>query len=830
MFVCNFSLPAKFIHHHPEAMLLNYLKVAIRSIFRSKLTAFINIMGLALAMACCVLIALFIKDELSYDRYHTKADRIYRITRNFLSPDGSVNLHLGHVSPPFGPLLKNDFPDMEEVVRTLQREILVAYQAEAEEKKSFNETRAFFAEPEIFQIFDIPVVDGNAQKSLVAPFQVMLSEKTAIKYFGDQRAVGKSLRIGNAFDVSVSGVFKDFPAQSHWHPEILFSFSTLNDTTIYGRNRLEQNWGNNSFATYILVKEPFDQKKTESQFPAFLDRHMGAAMSSSDAVMPSSWTTLFLQKLTDIHLRSHLDSEIESNGNINTVYMMGVIGVFIIMIACFNFVNLATARATRRAKEAGLRKVVGAFKGQLITQFLGESILIACLALIVSFGIVLFALHWLNDFTGKALSLNFGDNQMMFLVLVLSAVLIGILAGVYPAFVISSFKPVTVLKGGQASAKSKAGFRKILVVAQFAIGIVLIIATMITFEQLRYMNNRSLGYNKDQIVVVSYYNDLDNAYDAFYHELLRHASISNASRSSRIPTERLLDHRGAAQIQLSDSMMNTNVVIKNVAIDREFFDTYNIPFVAGRNFSNQVKTDDSLSFILNEAATAMIGLSPAEILTKDFQYGGVRGRVIGVVKDFHFESLHEAIVPVIFHAGGYSEISIQVAGNNMAEAIAHIERVWEQFLPHRPFDYNFLSMEYARLYDSEKRQSQLFMIFSALAIFIASLGLFGLATFNTLQRIKEIGIRKVLGASVSNIVQLLSAEIVLLILLANLIAWPVAWYFSNEWLSGFAYRIDNNISAYLLAAIAAILVGLLTVSMQTIKAAFSNPADTLRNE
>lgn len=811
-------------------MLVNYFKVAIRSIFRSKLTAFINIMGLALAMACCLLIALFIKDEWSYDRYHTKADRIYRVTRNFLSPDGSVNLHLGHVAPPFGPLLKNDFPDMEEVVRTLQREILVAYQDEGEEKKSFNETNAFFAEPEIFQVFDIPVLEGNAQKSLIDPFQVMLSEKTAVKYFGDQRAVGRSLRIGNAFDVSVSGVFKDFPPQSHWHPEMLLSFSTLNDTTIYGKRRLEQNWGNNSFATYILVKEPFDQKKIESQFPAFLDRHMGATVSSPDAPMPSSWTTLFLQKLTDIHLRSHLDSEIESNGNINTVYMMGVIGVFIIMIACFNFVNLATARATRRAKEAGLRKVVGAFRSQLITQFLSESILISCLALIVSFGIVLPALYWLNDFTGKALSLNLGENETMLFILILSAVLIGILAGIYPAFVISSFKPVTILKGGQTSSKGKAGFRKVLVVAQFAIGIVLIIATMITFEQLRYMNNRSLGYNKDQIVVVSYYNDLDNAYDAFYNELLRHTSIGNASRSSRIPTERLLDHRGSAQIQLSDSMMNTDVVIKNVAIDREFFDTYNIPFVAGRNFSNQIKSDDSLSFILNESATAMIGLSPSEILTKDFQYGGVRGRVIGVVKDFHFESLHEPIVPVIFHAGGYGEISIQVAGSNAGEAIRHIESVWQQFLPHRPFDYDFLSMEYARLYDSEKKQSQLFMIFSAIAIFIASLGLFGLATFNTLQRIKEIGIRKVLGASVPNIVQLLSAEIVLLILLANLIAWPVAWYFSNEWLNNFAYRIDNNYSAYLLAAIAAVFIGLLTVSTQTIKAALSNPADTLRNE
>ncbi|MGC1243516.1 MAG: ABC transporter permease, partial [Chryseosolibacter sp.] len=493
-------------------MLTNYLKVALRSIFRSKLTAFINIMGLALAMGCSLLIALFIMDEWSYDRYHTKADRIYRVTRNFLSPDGSVNLHLGHVAPPFGPLLKNDFPDMEEVVRTLQREILVSYQDAGEEKKLFNESRAFFAEPEIFKVFDIAVLEGNAEKSLTDPFQVMLSEKTARKYFGDQRAVGKALKVGNTYDMVVSGVYKDLPPQSHWHPEILFSFSTLNDTTIYGRTRLERNWGNNSFATYILVKEPFDQKKVESQFPAFLDRHMGPAMGSSTAPMPSTWTTLFLQKLTDIHLHSHLDSEIESNGNINTVYMMGVIGLFIILIACFNFVNLSTARATRRAKEAGLRKVVGAFRAQLIIQYLSESVLIAFFSLIVSVGLTLFALNWLNEFTGKTLSLNSPENGILFGMLVLSALLIGILAGIYPAFVISSFKPVSILKSGQgASAKGKAGFRKALVVSQFSISIVLIIATMITFQQLQYMNNRSLGYDKDQVVVVGYYEELDNA-------------------------------------------------------------------------------------------------------------------------------------------------------------------------------------------------------------------------------------------------------------------------------------------------------------------------------
>ncbi len=334
-------------------MIRNYLKVALRSILRNKLSSFINIFGLALALSCSLLIYLFIKDELSYDRYHTHADRIYRVTRNFLSPDGSVNLHLGHLAPPFGPLLKNDFAEIEEVARTLKMRALFAYQENAEEKKSFNEENVYYAEPEVFRIFSIPVLEGSQDKSLTGPFNIMLSENTAKRYFGEESAIGKSLKVNNRYDVVVSGVYQDFPKQSHWHPDILVSFSTLNDSTIYGRRGLETNWGNNSFGTYILANENFDAKKTEQQFPAFVVRHMGRQMNDNNAPLPSTWTNLFLQKLTDIHLHSHLDSEEETNGNINNVYIMGVIGLFIILIACFNFVNLSTARASKRAKEVG---------------------------------------------------------------------------------------------------------------------------------------------------------------------------------------------------------------------------------------------------------------------------------------------------------------------------------------------------------------------------------------------------------------------------------------------------------------------------------------------
>lgn len=812
-------------------MLINYLKVAFRSLTRNKLTSFINIAGLALAMTCCLLIYLFVKDELSYDRYHANTERIYRVTRNFLSQDGSVSLHLGHLAPPFGPLLKNDFPDIKEVARTFQYNLLFAIEENGERKLSFNEPNTFIAEPSLFKIFSIPVLQGDPDESLDRPFTVMLSDKMAQKYFGDENVQGKHFRVNNQFDLEITGVFQSFPAQSHWHPDFLVSFSTLEDDNIYGRQGLETNWGNNSFGTYILVNDQFDAKKVQAEFPAFIDRHMGQTAAANNYPMPSTWTNLFLQPLTDIHLYSHLDSEVEANGNINNVYMMSVIGIFIILIACFNFINLSTARATKRAKEVGLRKVVGAFKNQLVFQYLSESVLTALLALGFAIGFTSLAISWLNAFTGKSLQLNLLIHASTTSVIIVATLLVGAIAGIYPAFVIAGFKPALILKGNQGSSKGKSSIRKVLVVAQFATSIVLIIATVIIFQQLNYMNSQDLGYTKDRVITMRYYSDeLSNSYDAFYNELVKNTAIKNVGRSSRVPTGRLLDSQGA-QVQQGDSLVSTDVTIKNVRVDHAFFDTYDIPINHGRNFSKEIKSDDSLAFILNESAVRMIGWSGEEAVGKVLQYGGVKGQVIGVVNDFHFESLHEPIVPLVFHlAPSYNRLSVAVAGNDLQTGLSHVEKLWKEFLPERPFEHSFLTDQYKALYDSEQKQSQLFIVFSGLAIFIASLGLFGLATFNTLQRVKEIGIRKVLGASIPSILTLLSKEIVMLIIIANLIAWPVAWYFMNEWLNGFAYHVTMNVGIYILAAFAAIAIALVTVSTQTIRAAMTNPARTLRNE
>ncbi|HEV8512735.1 MAG TPA: FtsX-like permease family protein, partial [Cyclobacteriaceae bacterium] len=735
------------------------------------------------------------------------------------------------------PLVKNDFGEVELMARTLQFQLVMAIEENGERQKIATEENVFMAEPDLFKILDINLISGDPQKSLERPLTVMLSENAAKKYFGTTEVIGKQLKGGRRLDLEVTGVFKNFPGQTFWHPDFLISFSTLNDSTIYGRKGLETNWGNNSFGTYVVFAPGTDPKKIEARFPAFLDKHYGPYAKANFGVpadfVASKTTKLALQNIQDIHLRSHLDDEIEAGGNINNVYMMAVIGLFIILIACFNFINLSTARATKRAKEVGLRKTVGAFRNQLIGQYLSESVLISLFGLIISVGLAWIALDWLNQFTGKHLAFQFVKNWPLTLGLIGFALVVGLLAGIYPAFVISSFKPALVLKGQQGSVQGKGGIRKTLVIAQFAISIVLIIATLVTTQQLNFMNNTNLGFDKDRLVTLTYYNELGTNFDAFYNEAIKSSTIKNVSRSSRIPTGRLLDSSGASMVE-DGKLTPVTATLKMICTDYEFFDTYSTGLAAGRNFSKSVKTDDSLAYVVNEAAVKALGWKTnEEVIGKDFQYGGVTGKIIGVVNDFHFESLHQRIVPMIFlpiKQSYYNYLTVKIAGNNFQEGLDHLQKVWKSFLPVRPFEYQFTSDRYQRLYDAEQKENQLFTIFSGLAIFIASLGLFGLATFNTLQRIKEIGIRKVLGASVPNILGLLSKEIVVLILIANLVAWPIAWIFMGKWLNTFAYHIDMDVLSYALAAIAAILIALLTVSAQTLKAAMSNPANTLKYE
>ena len=788
-------------------------------------------------MACCILIFLYITDETSYDQHHSKADRIYRITRDFISQDGITNLRLANVAPPIGPLIKSDFGEVEVMARTINYGLVIGLEENGQLNKNFSEDNLFVVEPDLFKIFDIEMITGEVPTALERPFTIMLSERTAKKFFNDgENPVGKRLRADSQFDLEITGIFKDFPEQSHFHPEYLVSFSTLENDAVYGRTGLETNWGNNAFGTYVLLAKGTDPAKLENRLPEFINRHFGTyaianfgAPADFDA---SKGTKLHVQKVSDIHLHSHHADELEVNGNINNVYMMGVIALFIILIACFNFINLSTARATKRAKEVGLRKVVGADRSQLIFQYLSESIVTALLSLVLSLGIVQLTIGWLNRFTNKALTLNLLDPAFVTGIIV-GTLLIGMLAGIYPAFVLSGFKPALTLKGKGVS-QGKGLVRKVLVVSQFAISIILIIATVITLQQLNYLNDRTLGYDKDQIITIPFYSELNDHYEAFREKIVSSASIKNVGRSSRVPTGRLLDSAGSASVLEGDSLVPTQINLKMVAADFDFFDTYGIAMKVGREFSREFPTDDSLSFIINETAAREIGFKSLEdVIGQEFRYGGTTGKLVGIVQDFHFESLHQAIVPMIFYgrrSNGYGVISIKIAAADRQEGIQHIETVWKEFLPARPFGYNFISDYYRDLYQAETDQNHLLVLFSVLAIFIACLGLFGLATHSTLQRIKEIGIRKALGASVPSILKLLSKEIVILIALANLIAWPLAWYFMNQWLETFAYHISINLLIFLIAGILAVGIALFTVSFQTLRAARTNPSNTLRSE
>jgi putative ABC transport system permease protein len=814
-------------------MLANYLKIAIRSIFRNKLTSFINIAGLALALTSAMLILFYVTDELHYDRHHPNADRTYRVTRYFYDQDGNASLKLSNVAPPIGMLIRNDFPEVEKLFRMLPINTTVTLPQEGTEGKSFREPNIFVSEPEIFDVLNITMVEGNPAIALEKPYSILLSEQTALKYFGTTAIQGKTIQaFANRYEFQVTGVFKPFNVQTHFHPDFLISFSTLNDSTVYGRRQLETNWGNNSFGTYIVLKEGEHADALRAKFPDFLDKHFGAFVRNREGSNPdfkaSKVTSLQLQKITDIHLRSHLDDELEPPGNIINVYLMSLIGFFIILIASFNFINLSTAQATKRAKEVGIRKVAGAYKTQLIRQYLSESVLVALIACSLAIAASYVGIDWLNNFTGKSIRLTEQIDLVGYFII--GSILIGLLAGVYPAFVISGFKPALILKGKLSSGKSM--LRKVLVVVQFSISIVLIIATGIIFNQLQYLNSKDLGYARDKVIILPYYNQLNNSYESFYNSLTGNASVKNAGRSSRIPTGRLLDSMGA-QIRKGDSLQNTGIRIAFIRVDHEFFDSYSIPFVAGRNFSKSIRTDDSLGYVLNETAVRALGFqNPEAMVGQEFLYGGIKGTVLGVVKDFHFESLRQNINPMVFFVRqpSYNNLSIQVAGDNFQNGLDHIEKVWREFMPDRLFEFTWMSERYRNLYRDESKQSQLFTGFALLAIFIACLGLFGLATFNTLQRVKEIGIRKVLGATVPSILTLLSWESIQLVVVANLLAWPVAWYFMDNWLGGFAYRIDMNPWLFILATGIAVLLALVTVSSQTIKAAMTNPANTLRYE
>ncbi|MCA6074342.1 ABC transporter permease [Fulvivirga sedimenti] len=808
-------------------MFTNYLKIALRNLRKYKAYAFINIFGLAIGMAATILMLLFVQNELSYDKYHEKSDRIYRASREWVDDKGVTALHLGHLAPPFSPLLKNDFEGIiEESGRiTEARGTLV----EANDKK-FEEEDFFFGENQIFSIFSWEFVAGDPAQALNSPNGIVITESAAQRYFDRTDVMGEEMIFNNygmSFPFKVTGVVKDIPGNSHFSWEFMASFRAVEEA--FGREQMMQNWGSNNYSTYILMEEGKDISVLESGIPDFFDRHLG---TSNDGEPASTYNRLHFWPLTDVHLYSHLDSEIEANGDIAYVYLYGIIAMFTLIIACINFMNLSTAQSSQRSREVGMRKVMGAMKGGLVRQFLTESVVFALLGLIFSFVIIFLVLPYFNEFFQRQITIDFTQNSFLWLLLFGIVLFAGILAGLYPAFYLTKFQPASILKGGGQSPSVKLSIRSALVVFQFFISIVLIIGVGMVRDQLDYVRSKNLGFDKDHIIVLPSTDEIYERFGDVQQQFLQQPGINSVSLSSRVPSGRLLDSQGG-EVEMDGEMKVLDVRVADIHVDFDYMKTYKVPFAAGRDFDPLLASDSSESFILNEAAVAAIGWnSPQESIGKQFNYGGRKGQVIGVVKDFHFESLHQSIAPIVFviTQGRANLVSIKYDPDQKDEVVAYLKEQWSYFRPGFPFDYREISSQFNSQYENEERLANLVTSFSVLAVLIAAMGLFGLATFVAERRTKELGIRKVMGASIWQLLILLGRNFTFLVIIALIIAIPVAYFGLDMWLDSFAYRMTIGIWPFVVGGVLALIISWITISYQTVRAARTNPVDSLRSE
>ena len=804
-------------------MLRNYILVAIRNMLRQRAFTAINILGLALGMAATIIILLFVKDELSYDRYHENHERIFRVTRAWFNDDGEVSLHLGHVAPPFGTLLINDYEGIiEKKVRFLQNGALLTYQ-----ETTIQENRMFFAEEDVFEMFSWPLLKGDPKTALVEPNAMVMTEETARKYFGDEDPIGKQVLYDNQFEMVVTGVAKEVPANSHFQWDILVSFQTV--VNFFGEEFMMTNFGSNNYSTFLLLQEGYDYRDLQAQLGDFLDKHQ---QPTSTGRMPHEYNKLTLWPLADIHLHSNLDSEIEANSDISYVYIYTTVAIFILVIACINFINLTTARSSKRAQEVGVRKAMGAQRGILIRQFITESVVVSVFSLVLAVLIVYLALPQFNTFVSKEISLDLTGNLFTASLLIGIALIVGVLAGSYPAFFLSSFQPAMILKGEGKRAGSKINLRSVLVVAQFTISVALIIGVGIVQNQIDYMRTKSLGFNQSNLIILDANDEIYNRFADIKARLENQDGIQMASLSSRVPSGRLLDSQGTTA-EVDGEMKQIPFRVADVHTDFSFLKNLEVEFVAGRDFDPEIASDSMEAFIINEAAVEAIGwTSSEEAIDKRFQYGRRDGRIIGVVEDFHFESLHQQIAPIVFviSSGRRNSVVVRYDIEKEESVLAYLNEQWSFLIPGAPFDYYLLDQAFDGQYDNEEDLATIIQFFSILAIIVAALGLFGLSSFVAEQRIKEIGIRKVMGASVPQILGLLTRGFTVLVVISCVLAAPLIYFMMDGWLQNFAYSGGITAGPFVIATFFALLVAWITVSFQTIKAARANPVESLRYE
>ncbi len=806
-------------------MFRNYLTIVYRNTLRHKGYAAINVLGLAVGMTCCILILLYIQDELGYDRYASRHDRIYRLTMSIETPD-RAETRTARSPTAWGWMLTDAFPEVEGFTRI--KTPLVSWQVTyVDGNKRFNEPGFYFADPGILDLFEFRLIRGDANTALNAPNTVVLTETTAARYFGSDEALGKVIRLDNTYDLTVTGVMEDVPRNSHMTFGFLGSFETLNVNPIYGGTDYGRNTQNfvPDLYTYLLLADGYSPESLEPKLAEFIGSRYGPILDQINAQIEA-----VLQPLTSIHLHSNLDGELGVNSDIAYIYIFSAVAFFLLLIACINFMNLATARSAGRAREVGIRKVLGAFRAQLIGQFMGESTIMAVLSLVVATGLVYTFLPAFNALAGKDLVFAFDDMSMAF-GLVGIVVLAGALAGSYPALFLSSFQPVSVLKGSSRAGTVNASLRKILVVLQFVISVVFIIGTGVVADQMRFVQDKHLGFDKEQLVVMPLGDPRQRLiYNTYKDKISDYPNVLGVTVANEMPgglvNDILFTPDGAPDEEL--------VRINNMWIDHDFIRTMGIELSAGRDFSRSFPTDTLQAFVINEAAVKWLGWEGAP-LDKKIRLGNFKdGRVIGVVRDFHVRSLHSGIEPMMLQLAPGPDplhyLAIRIAPDDLAGTMGFLESNWREIYPDDSFTYSFLDEDFNRLYQNEARQGNIFRSFSVLAVFIACLGLLGLASFTAEQRTREIGVRKVLGASASGIVALLSKEYVKLVVYANLIAWPIAYFVMNDWLDSFAYSTDLSLGIFILAAALAIAVTMLTVSYRAVSVAHTDPVDALQHE
>ena len=825
-------------------MLKSYIKIALRNLQRNKLFSAINIFGLALGLATCLVILLFVQHELSYDRYNEKADQIVRVVIRGVMQGGE--LKEANVMPPVAQTLKKDFPEVLDATRLRNMgQPRITYG-----DKTFREDAIAFVDSNFFQVFTLPLLKGNAKTALTQPNSVVITRAVAKKYFGETDPIGKVLEFKDAHaTLTVTGMIDAVPETSHFHFGLFASLSILPESR-------SDSWTNSNYFTYLVLQKGYDYRKLEAKLPETMEKYASPQVQKEMGLTLAqmrkngNYLGLFLQPLTDIHLHSDLTGDLEPAGDIRYVYIFSAVALFMLLIACINFMNLSTAGASRRSREVGIRKVLGSQRIELVRQFLAESLLLTIVAMVLALGIVWLALPFFNHLTKQQLSLDLTHNPWALPGLLLFGLLTGLFAGSYPAFFLSGFNPIAVLKNRNSGSRKSAGLRSGLVVFQFFISICLIVGTTVVYKQLSYIQHKKLGYDRDQVMVIQESYWLGKNVDVFRRQLRQDPRVASVSASGFLPAGSTNNNNFFVY---PDDQNEKLVKSIRYDVDEYYLGTLGMELVKGRNFSAAFGAD-STGAILNETAVRAFGWdkesggSKAGAIQGSATAGSMQGalgrtisrvdggvkqtwHVIGVIKDFHFRSLHERITPVVMVMGqdnGTTIVKVKTA--DVAGVLESTKKLWTGLKAEASFSWSFLDDRFNDTYKAEQNVGLILTIFAGLTVFVACLGLFGLATFTAEQRTREIGIRKVLGADVLGIVRLLSTDFLKLVLLAFLLAAPVAWFAMNRWLEDFAYRISISWGVFLLAAFLALTITIITISFRAIRAATANPVKSLRSE